>query len=846
LVQRDKAERARSPQLEPELLQAALDVLSSMTTILDESGTIDRVNESWRRFALVQGIGGSDGGLGQSYISVMEALPGFNDQELQDLRASIRRVNEGQGDGIDIELAGFGHQRKGRLLIRGTPVVAKGRSLLVISHEQADGSATAGKPGPDYRTIADMTYDWEYWQDPDGSLRYVSPSCERITGYPPERFVTDPDLLGNLVVAQDKLIWNRHHHDRKRACSETIQFRIRCKNGELRWIEHACRSVLDESGGFLGYRVSNRDITQRMEATEELREHGKRLEELVAERADELEHANAALREEIADRKQAEEALKRSQERYALAQRAASVGSWDWNLETGHVHWTEQIEPMFGFGPGGFGGTYEAFLQCVHSDDRQRVTDAVDACVREGDSYAIEHRIVWPDGTVRWVAETGNVYRDAAGSACRMLGVVQDVTIRKRVETELRKAKEAAEKARREEEERRQEADLRRQIAESLGDILTVLNSNRPLDQVLDYIAVKAGELLGTRAAGIYRLEGESGTLSVQALRGLLVTYVAGADIRIGQGALKAAVASHRPVAVPDLCAALENGGSLALDADQMAAAGAWARVYRALLAVPIIIQNEAYGGLLLYYGETRSFSDEEIGLAAAFGEQIALAIGNARLRDQIEAAAATAERERLARELHDAVTQTLFSATLIAEAMPRVWDVDQAQGRRGLEELRALTRGAAAEMRTLLVELRPTALTEKPLGELLRHLTDAMTSRARVPIDLKVQGKCVLSPDVQIALYRIAQEGLNNTAKHAAASQISVALECSRGRALLSVRDDGCGFDTTDILPDRFGVAIMGERAEGIGATLEIGSKPGQGTQIIVRWQAPGEMTSE
>lgn len=134
------------------------------------------------------------------------------------------------------------------------------------------------------------------------------------------------------------------------------------------------------------------------------------------------------------------EALKRSEERYALAQRAANIGSWDWDIGRGELVWSEQIEPMFGFGRGEFGATYEAFIECVHPEDRQDVVDSVSACIEEGKDYAIEHRIVWPDGTVRWVSETGDVIRDENGKAIRMVGIVQDITECKNVEARQRLA----------------------------------------------------------------------------------------------------------------------------------------------------------------------------------------------------------------------------------------------------------------------------------------------------------------------------------------------------------------------------------------------------------------------
>jgi PAS domain S-box-containing protein len=113
---------------------------------------------------------------------------------------------------------------------------------------------------------------------------------------------------------------------------------------------------------------------------------------------------------------------------WALVERAANIGGWDWDIETGSLHWSDCIEPMFGLTRGQFGETHEAFLECIHPDDRQYVVDSIDACVEGGDDYAVEYRIVWPNGTVRWVSETGDVVLDESGKAVRMLGVVQDIT----------------------------------------------------------------------------------------------------------------------------------------------------------------------------------------------------------------------------------------------------------------------------------------------------------------------------------------------------------------------------------------------------------------------------------
>jgi PAS domain S-box-containing protein len=470
--------------------------------------------------------------------------------------------------------------------------------------------------------------------------------------------------------------------------------------------------------------------------------------------------------------------------------------------------------------------------------DRIELQDKIMSLTPEHPALTDEHRVLLPGGRMAWNQWTHRGVFDVQGRPTEFQSVGRDITQRVLAQQALQEAKDAAEAASHEEQERRREAERRRQIAESLRDVLRALNSDQSLDQILDFIAMQARRLLDTRAVGIYKLESEVGRWSVGAARGLLVTYVAGSDLPIGQEALRQAIVSRQPVAVPDAAAVCREGDEPLPSMQPQPPIRSWADLYQAWLAVPIIAKGEIFGGILLYYTQPRALSDEEVELAVTFSDQAALAIENSRLRDQIEQAAASAERERLARDLHDAVTQTLFSASLIAEAMPRVWQSYPEEGQRGLEELHRLTRGALSEMRTLLLELRPAALMEKPLDELLRHLTEAVTSRTRIPVALNTEGDSSLPPEAQVALYRIAQEALNNVAKHARASHATVTLHCELGRVVLEVSDDGCGFDPSDVLPDRLGMGIMRERAANIGAHLEIKSQPGAGSQVMVHWE--------
>jgi PAS domain S-box-containing protein len=206
-------------------------------------------------------------------------------------------------------------------------------------------------------------------------------------------------------------------------------------------------------------------------------------------------------------------------------------------------------------------------------------------------------------------------------------------------------------------------------------------------------------------------------------------------------------------------------------------------------------------------------------------------------LAKKAAAEAVTAERTRLARDLHDAVTQTLFSASLTAEVLPDLWEMDMQEAKKSTEELRQLTRGALAEMRTLLLELRPSTLTQTRLKDLIRQLCEAFIGRSRLPITLNIEGDCELPPEVQVAFYRIAQESLNNVFKYARATQVDVNLFLSPSSVHFETCDNGVGFDMSASKPTSLGMRIMRERAEAIGADFHISSTMGSGTCVEVTW---------
>jgi signal transduction histidine kinase len=259
------------------------------------------------------------------------------------------------------------------------------------------------------------------------------------------------------------------------------------------------------------------------------------------------------------------------------------------------------------------------------------------------------------------------------------------------------------------------------------------------------------------------------------------------------------------------------------------------------MLAVPLAVADEVYGGLMLFYAEPRDFAGEDVDLAVAFADQAALAIANERLRRRAQEVAVLEERGRLARDLHDSVTQSLYSITLLAEGWKRL---DQA-GRledteEPLTELGDIAQQALKEMRLLVHELRPPDLEAVGLLQALQQRLSAVERRAGVDARLEADDEVTVPPQVEECLYRIAIEALNNALKHASASRVVVRIHAEGERVELDVEDNGCGFDLEALEAGRgLGIRSMRERAEYHGGTFSVDSTPGHGTIVRMRIEA-------
>lgn len=260
-------------------------------------------------------------------------------------------------------------------------------------------------------------------------------------------------------------------------------------------------------------------------------------------------------------------------------------------------------------------------------------------------------------------------------------------------------------------------------------------------------------------------------------------------------------------------------------------------------LAAPICVDGAVIGFINLDSMSRNQFKPEHAHRLQAFVNQAAIAIRNAQLYKQSHDLAMLEERQRLARDLHDSVTQTLFAASVTSNAIIKQWQQDSSSVGDNLVELSDLTQGALAEMRTLLLELRPNALIDSSLSDLLRQLAATVKGRSRLNVHLDTDYDCLLPPGVQIAFFRIAQEALNNLIKHARAQNLYIRLKSENQRIKMIIEDDGRGFELSNIPAGHFGIRIMKERATESNIKLQILTEVGQGTTVKAIWTMEGAL---
>jgi PAS domain S-box-containing protein len=447
------------------------------------------------------------------------------------------------------------------------------------------------------------------------------------------------------------------------------------------------------------------------------------------------------------------------------------------------------------------------------------------AVIESGEpQFGILERLRRADGKVTWIETNKVPLRDLGGEIIGLLGTFKDVTdvhlaqdelqrtlddLDARVQHRTAELERANEALRREVDDRiRSQAEERQQrtYAEALRDTAAAMSRTFDLESVTEEALGGVERLVSNDLAAIV-LSTAPGTLELRRHQ-TAFGYDLGPADDVDAAQLDALTVIERLSVDP---------GPVIIDhpVRSLGPAGC-------VLGARMRVADQLVGYLIVESATPGFFTADHAERLGAVADQAAAVLSNARLAQRVSELAAAEERQRLARDFHDAVNQSLWTAALSAESLMNDVPADSDLHRR-IDRLRQLTRGALSEMRELLLELRPSELAAVELRELLEHLLNSLEARRTIDVTVDLQ-PVVLEPDVNVALYRIAQQSLSNMAQHSNASAVTVRL-LAGPPVVLSIADNGGGFDEADIPSGHLGVQIMRERAEAVGARLEIDS---------------------
>ena len=405
--------------------------------------------------------------------------------------------------------------------------------------------------------------------------------------------------------------------------------------------------------------------------------------------------------------------------------------------------------------------------------------------------------------------------------------ITDQVMARKRIEEMSAEAEHRADELHRAHTEMSHQARELATLLDISHNVASTLLSQPLLDVVLDQIKV----VIDYGAATVYTVEGDG--ITAVAYRGPLPEVeVLGFHIPMAHApGFKELLQQRIPVIVDDIY------GDAPFERTLMAAANAHfshtLAGTRSWLGIPLTVKDRAIGMLRLDHPEANYFTVRAAQLALAIANQAAVAMENARLYEEARKVATLEERQRMARELHDSVSQALYGIALGTHAAREQLERAPQKLSGTLEYILNMSATAVAEMRALVFELRPESLEQEGLVAALTRQADAVSARAGVTMDLALCEEPNVSLDVKEALYRIAQESLHNIVKHAYAQSVSVSLCTEGNRVVLVVADDGRGFDPDGRFPGHLGLRTMHERAVRLGGTLEIASRDGGGSKV-------------
>ncbi len=492
-----------------------------------------------------------------------------------------------------------------------------------------------------------------------------------------------------------------------------------------------------------------------------------------------------AVARDVTERRRQEEALRARDVQLQEAQALANLGSWEWDVQTNSRRWSDQLARIFGLRHDQVPPTFDGFYPLVHPEDRERTARIANEALRSGSDYENQFRIVRPDGVVRTVHNQARVDRDASGRPVRIIGVCQDITERKLAEEQVRASQERF----------RMMVENVRDYAIYILDMNGYVTSwNLGAERIEGY---RAEEIIGKHYSCFFPPD--------HAARGDPGMQLQFASI---QGRYESEGWRVR-----------KNGSQF------------WAHV----IVTPLLDET----------GKSRGFSEitHDITERKRAEEDLHSYADRLKVTSRRLVEVQEAERRLLARELHDRVGQNLtalgINLSIVASGLP-AGSKPELAGR--LEECGSLVEGTVDAMRNVMAELRPHALDDYGLPAALRSLATGFSRRTGIHVAFEGDAPAAdLPKPVDLAMFRIAQEALNNVAKHSNAKRVEIAIRRANGLATLSVRDNGIGFDPKRIERSNreagWGLLIMRERAEAVGAQFSLKAGLHAGVQVLVEY---------
>ncbi|MBI4454997.1 MAG: PAS domain S-box protein [Acidobacteria bacterium] len=531
--------------------------------------------------------------------------------------------------------------------------------------------------------------------------------------------------------------------------------------------------MVARAGLFFMESLSAYEMTHRgfQEAIVTLRQ----VNETLKHRATELTETNQKLEDEVIDRKHAEERLQKSQRQLVNAQKITHIGSWEWEIATNVIDWSDELYRIYGLKPQEFAATYEAFLDHVHPEDREFVKGMIENAYHDAKPFGFYERIVRPDGAIRTLHSSGEVVVDGFGKPIKMIGSCQDVTEQKEIDKALRESETKF-----------------RALLESAPDAMVIVNN----DGRIVLMNAETEKLFGYARQEVLGSAVE--LLLPERFRSAHVAYrtVYSADPK------------RRSMAAGLQLYGLRKDGT----------------------EFPVEISLsplETSEGILVTSAIRDITERKEI-------ENSLRQLSGRLLNVQDE------ERRRIARELHDTTGQSLAALAINLSIVKNSSSGLNPQVSRVLSESLELVDQCSRELRTSSYLLHPPMLDELGLAATLHWYGDGFGKRSGIQVHFDIPAKVSRLPqEVEIALFRIAQESLTNLHRHSGSPVAHVHLAADSKKIILEVRDQGGGMKPGCLEKSSKGVAALGvgimgmrERMTQLGGRLEIDSS-GEGTTV-------------